>query len=537
MRGGYFLHSTYLFYALLSVLCIWVIYRNQKFYLPKGLTSLCLFLILMGYGLSTFLALDKGMAFLGFIRILGIVFFFCMLYQFKVEDRRLFLDYLMMGICIMIVMSIVCIPVIPGFLIQNNRLGGFIQYANTFALLSVITLVYCLSKENNYWLMSVPFLVSGIILSYSRSVALMALVAVVVALILQPKEIIKKGLVLLIGLLLGYGLTRLSYFQASAGRIGEMTLGASELQTRFIYYKDGLRMFFLKPFGYGYLGYLYEQRAFQTAVYFVKFIHNSFLQVSLDAGIIGLLGFVGVLVISVLRRNIPITQRFIILIIIGHSIIDFDFQFLITWLIILLIITCSDHGIITIRRSKLLMSIFGIVLMVWSYFAFTTYAYYNKDYEISLAMYPYFTEANKRLLRQQDKLEDKVDYAEKIYEMNTKEVEALQVLRDYAFMQEDIEKAVSYGKATVYQYPLSLKDLETYSSSLLILLKSDIMIEELKVEVFEEIMDLDDWVEEVEQNLDPRAYAIKHKPTISMSTQLIRVQEEARTYYSKRESE
>ncbi len=157
------------------------------------------------------------------------------------------------------------------------------------------------------------------------------------------KKEITGGLIFMAALLAGGWLMT----AAAGGRLGD-GLQASELQTRLLYYKDGLAIFLKNPWGYGAYGYYLIQRQFQTgSTYLVKYIHNFLLQILLDGGAISGLLF-GFLLLKTLyflfwgkdfaaakRQDRQIGALFLVLL--GHAFWDFDLEFsyvfLLLWLI------------------------------------------------------------------------------------------------------------------------------------------------------------------------------------------------------------
>lgn len=124
-------------------------------------------------------------------------------------------------------------------------------------------------------------------------------------------------------------------------RISSISFNTSELQERFAYYRDSIKIIGNFPFtGTGYGGWASIQYQYQTSLYSTRFVHSSIIQAALDYGIAGLLIFVfqislffsycykavkkaenkGIkaLIISILLSNMAITL---------HSFLDVDFEF------------------------------------------------------------------------------------------------------------------------------------------------------------------------------------------------------------------
>ena len=70
------------------------------------------------------------------------------------------------------------------------------------------------------------------------------------------------------------------------GRFLTISLGESTLQGRFLYWIDGISILKEHIWGLGYRGYCEIQGMYQTGVYKVQFIHNEYLQILLDIGVL-----------------------------------------------------------------------------------------------------------------------------------------------------------------------------------------------------------------------------------------------------------
>lgn len=125
-------------------------------------------------------------------------------------------------------------------------------------------------------------------------------------------------------------------------RLLSISINASELQERFAYYRDSLKI--VKDFpllGTGAGGWESIQYHYQTALYAVRYVHSSIIQEALDYGILGLIIFVGQICLffyyTVLGykksrdfkdlRLLVITVGLINAFILFHSLIDLDFEF------------------------------------------------------------------------------------------------------------------------------------------------------------------------------------------------------------------
>jgi hypothetical protein len=124
-------------------------------------------------------------------------------------------------------------------------------------------------------------------------------------------------------------------------RLLTINLGASELQERFAYYSDAIKILKDFPFlGVGPGGWSSAQFQYQTSLYATKYVHSSVFQAALNYGIVGLILFVAQISIFIsyslkaFRRASDSSVRGIIVLssmcnlaIILHSLTDIDFEF------------------------------------------------------------------------------------------------------------------------------------------------------------------------------------------------------------------
>lgn len=112
------------------------------------------------------------------------------------------------------------------------------------------------------------------------------------------------------------------------GRLFDISLGSSTLLGRLLYAQDALKLIVRHPFGCGYYGYYFLQTEVQTGVYSVANVHNELLQMMLDIGMIPALLFYGMMLVTICKKSAPVRNRLAVLVLLLHSLLDYDFQFL-----------------------------------------------------------------------------------------------------------------------------------------------------------------------------------------------------------------
>lgn len=127
-----------------------------------------------------------------------------------------------------------------------------------------------------------------------------------------------------------------------SGRFLTYSLSPGTFYGRLLYYRDALPVILKHPLGLGYLGYFETQGSFQTGVYTVMHVHNDLLQIFLDAGwlpgILCIVSFVRMLTGGAKKKGAEhrLPLRMIVTVIVLHSLLDFDLQFVSVVFVLLL---------------------------------------------------------------------------------------------------------------------------------------------------------------------------------------------------------
>lgn len=209
------------------------------------------------------------------------------------------------------------------------------------------------------WCAYAGIAVFGIIMSGSRTVLLLMLV-------LGAWYCVKRKLPGKVLLMAAGGCAVLVVLLWSTG-VGKEVLirvfstNGSTFWGRLLYMKDAAGMILTHPFGLGYYGYHYLQTSCQTGVYSVVSVHNELLQLLLDVGILPAILFFGMLVKSCISKNVSGRNRLLLLIVILHSLFDYDFQFLVIGMVVILLLEDENVKEIPISWFTRICSLFAAI--------------------------------------------------------------------------------------------------------------------------------------------------------------------------------
>ena len=216
---------------------------------------------------------------------------------------------------------------IPYAILENGkRLQSVLQYANTTALLMIVGFFYSIKywtdSKNVCHLACAVLLIISLVLTGSRiGFAVLVLLSIVFVMtkIASTHKII--AIIAIFFLLAIIAMTNL--------RIAQISLFAPTIIERLITFQDACRILRNSElFGLGIGNWQEQQFLYQTAPYFARYIHNYYLQLCLDGGVLPLFLFLFVAISALItgwkEKNI---HFFILLAILLHISLDFDMSF------------------------------------------------------------------------------------------------------------------------------------------------------------------------------------------------------------------
>lgn len=391
----------------------------------------------------------------------------------RVENlfQRSFMMLMIFGL-----LAVVGFSVIPGMVtVSGNRLQSFLQYANTTALMMGIGALFSLdryisARKKSDLLVSILFF-AALLLTQSRTTFLLFMI---IMLAYTVKFIPRKARNVLIGGMLGI----VAALLLIGGRIVRISLTEPTLVERLITFRDAIFILIKKTYGMG-LGvgdWQYEQFMHQSAPYQVRYVHNFFLQVGLDGGLIAMALVMGLVIFHLVRaRKSNSVQLYIFVFVVLHSCfeVNFNFGIFIVWFAYLLASLNKPLPMKLrlphwVKLPKLVFVIPALVLgvlLVSELYVTSGDRSIRSDPLKAYEQYRYaytMNPLNRELLFKQAKVERHVEQAisflEDSHARNSYDYQVLRALAEGYSYKKDYTKAIHYADQLFQRYPYSMNN-------------------------------------------------------------------------------
>ena len=465
--GGFNEYVSCALSAVISVLLIIKIARNRNLVVNINITSLSIAVITLFYLISCFYAIDSGMAFVGFLKFLPVLMYMLLLMQDKRVKEQLIvlLPYTALALGVLSLV-LAFIPATRDYFTVSDRLAGFFQYPNTFALFLLVGELTALSKEKlkPIDIISALLLIILLLFTGSRAVFILAVFSNVLIIFFRKGKKVKIFLGIVVAVLAVAVLLLLPLFNNSEifSRYFTISFTESTFVGRLLYYFDAFPLILSHPFGLGYMGYYYVQQSIQTGVYSVMFIHNDFLQLLLDVGWIPCLLFVVGIIKSFFRKGNSAGKRIILLTVFLHCLFDFDLQFISMFFILLLFLNYNDGKQLELKKGAVFVFSFVITGLLSLYFAVALGLAHFGFNQAADSMFPGNTQNKVDLLIAEDDIVAQNEIADRIISQNEYVQIAYSAKARYAFSQGDFESLISYKNKIFQIAPFSYDEYEDY---------------------------------------------------------------------------
>ena len=527
--GLYYEFSSYFAQIFILGILLIKLLKQKKIKVYFNFASIALAIISVGYLFTCIYAVDKGMAILGFLKFTIPLTFGLLLMQYKQEEVKDMMTLVPISGVIMVIVSMIFkyIPFLPNvFYLQNGRMMGFFQYANTFALFLLIGIIYIGYSKQPKWKIIIYNigLLFGILISGCRTVQILTLLNYII-MIIKQKELRMYFIALVIIAIAGtIGYVLITGNLNTVGRYLTTSTSSRSLQERLLYYKDAIPLILRHPFGLGYMGYSYIQSQIQTGIYQAAYVHNDFLQFALDIGIIPLVVLIIALIKNLFSKNKELSFRLILLTIALHMLIDFDLQFMIIFLILVMTLNLWDNKEYEYETNKIaLISIDTLLIIIYLYFGIVTLLNYFEKDEIATKMYPIYTEANIAIANNYMQNED-INSAYKIalnIQKTNKELGMIYNIKAYYYyINKDWKSMVQNKKKYLEFNKYNLKEYDEYVLMLSEAIEYYAQNEEMEkaMEYIKQVAEVPSIIEHVKSSTSSISYNLKDKPTFELKS-------------------
>lgn len=469
--GGFHEYISCILSVAMSIWLLFRIARNKQLRVRRDFLTSAVVAICLGYGVSCFWAIDRGMALIGFLKFLPLLLYlFCI--QQEEGNARVLEALPIVGVILTVISAIgMQFAGIKDLFAVAGRLAGTFQYPNTFAAFLLVCELLVLKKQGKkLWDYGILLmLIVGFLYTGSRTafvVAILANGAMLLSMVQKKLRVISlaaMGGVCLVCLLLALNPESVLH------RYLTISLTESTFVGRLLYWADALPLLLKYPFGMGYMGYYYVQQSIQTGVYSVAYIHNDFLQLILDIGLVPAGLFIAALAGWFFKKSIPASDKIIVGAICFHSLFDFNLQFICMFFLLLLILSLEKTDRVLVVKPRLLLKLsFCLAAVVSLYMGAALMIGHLGDKALSDTLYPYNTQNKLAMLAQTEDIDTANGLAEEILSQNTSFYAPYSVKAKYAYSQGDFGAVIQNGRAALERNPFGHTEYEAYCKMLMV---------------------------------------------------------------------
>lgn len=507
LAGGFYTFSALLSVLILSANIVMSTYNNPTLKVVINTNTMACFVLALFYCITPIWAADRGMAMFGVLRYMPVLLFALWLIQYSNEEKALFLSILPIVGAVMTIASCILwiFPTTKDFITVNGRLSGFLQYPNTFAAFLLTGLAVLGAKQHRClydWLLN-SVLITGIFLSGSRTAVLLLFFFLLTAVVLHKK----LPLFIPVVLLFIAGFTAL-YLVKSVNQLTFLGRDIGSLFVRILYYKDAIPVILQHPFGLGYMGYRALETTFQTSRYTVSFVHSGLLQMLLDIGWIPSVLFAIAVIKSLISPRTTPTAKMVLLVLSAHSLIDFDLQFFLFWVILLL---CLDFETGNVYQLNLPRSVRGtltvVVLVVSIWLGTGDFLYLTGKDNTALKITPFHTNALESVLKATSDPNELDHLADKILSLNPTHALAYSAKANAAYARGQVPEMIRYKEEAIRLTPYTTEEYCDYIEKLYTVLEIYVHNGDMDSASYclKKLLSVPDMVEAVNTKTDPLA--------------------------------
>lgn len=471
--GGFHTYTAVITTVLLLI-NLYSLYRKQhRLRIFCNLNMAAILLVTISYCITPIWAADKGMAVFGIPRYLPLLLYALTLMQYTAEEKTYALSLVPLCGVIMTLCSciLILVPGVNSYVLVKERLSGFMEYPNIFATFLLAGLVVNGTKEirGRMDILMDAVLILGVVLSGSQTGFILLLVSFIGLIWIRRDNkalIAALGVCFLCGLMLAVAAADLDLIK-NADRFTTISVSSKSFQLRLLYYKDALTLILKNPFGLGYLGFRAVEGSIQTGVYSTAYVHNGFLQMMLDIGWIPSILMVLALVRAMLTRQIAAGYRLLLLVILGHCMLDFNLQFFVIWVILLSTLDfCSGKEYTFLIRKAALATACSIVTAACIWLGIGDLCYQTGNFQTTLKIVPFHTNALSTALTAAPNAASADVIADQILKLNATNSLAYSAKANMALTRGDVLAMIEYKEHAISCARYSIVEYQDYFEKL-----------------------------------------------------------------------
>lgn len=461
--------------ALSVALLIFLILRIRRtsvLKFKKSILTLFYLLLPIFYGLTAFWAIDKGMAFIGGIKFLPVALYTLALWNS--ESKEKVTEILPLFAAVLTVVTALAMQFAPfkEIFSVSGRLAGTFSYPNSYALFLLVCELLLIQKKRLAALdiVVLAVLCAGILYTGSRTV-LIALVLFNLAYIFICGQ---KRLKLIIAALLGLIALIIALTVIIQGensilyRFINVSLKSDTFVGRLLYAADSLPLVLKYPLGMGYMGYFYMQGSIQTGIYSLVYVHNDFLQLLLDIGVIPTLLLIAGLIRWFFIKDIPSGRKLTVGAICFHCLFDFDLQFVSLFMLLVLLTDHSKVCSLPLKRKKSVATVALSLLCIMCIYMSSALGTAQVGLRsLSEKLYPFNTQNKLALLENTEDIEKANTLAEEILLYNKAYYLPYSVKAKHFYSLGKFNSMIEYKRLAIERYPLKYTEYIEYCEMLI----------------------------------------------------------------------
>ena len=464
--GGFHTGSTAVLSLFLALACWEQIRKNGSLQFFANRMVISVLVVFAAYCITPFWAADKGMAGFALPRYLPLLLYSLFLMQVSDDLGQQLLQWIPGCGCLMTILSFLAslFPAFYPYVTINGRLAGFFQYPNSFAAFLLVGLILHSFRIRRKADVFVSFLLMmGIVLSGSKTVFVLMLLFLS-AILLKRRQLFPAmilGISLAIGLGVGFLANSLGLL-SNADRFTDIHISSGTFLVRLLYFRDVIPYILSHPFGIGYMGYPAIEGLIQTGRYYVSFIHNGFLQLLLEIGWIPAVLMAFALLSAVLSSKTSLKNRFVLLAVLAHCMLDFDLQFSVFWIILLNCCNIHSGKQFSLKSHAVPRAAVAVLCAASLWLGCGDWLYRMEKPELCLKMVPFHTNALTYQMASSTDPGQIDETADRILAFNPTHTLALSAKANISFSKGDIPAMIEYKESAIRTAPYSTEEYCDY---------------------------------------------------------------------------